>query len=276
MPIYQVIVLAIVQALTEFLPVSSQAHLWLVPWLFGWKDPGLTFDVALHAGTLVAVLIYFFRDWVQIIAHGFGLNIGGDLELKKNPGLLWLLAIASVPAGIAGLLLEKQAEANWRNPYLIGGMLIGIAIVMWTAERRSHGTKAMDQVGWADGLAIGVSQALALVPGTSRSGITITVGLFRGLTRETAARFSFLLSTPIIAGAALKKLWDIHKEGGIPADMRVPFALGAAVSGVLGAIVIAYFLRYLRHRSLMPFVYYRIIFGIIVIALAAFFRFTAG
>ena len=120
------------------------------------------------------------------------------------------------------------------------------------------------------------TQALALVPGTSRSGITITAGLFRGLTRETAARFSFLLSTPIIAGAALKKLWDIHKEGGIPADMRVPFALGAAVSGILGAVVIAFFLRYLRRSSLMPFVYYRIIFGIIVIALAAFFRFNAG
>jgi undecaprenyl-diphosphatase len=276
MPIYQVIVLAIVQALTEFLPVSSQAHLWFVPWLFGWKDPGLTFDVALHAGTLVAVLIYFFRDWVQIIAHGFGLNIGGDLELKKNPGLLWLLAIATVPAGIAGLLFEKQADANWRSPYLIGGMLIGIGILMWIAEWRPHGNKSIDRVGWSDGLMIGVSQALALVPGTSRSGITITAGLFRGLTRETAARFSFLLSTPIIAGAALKKLWDIHKEGGIPVDMRVPFAVGAAVSGILGAVVIAFFLRYLRRSSLMPFVYYRIIFGIIVIALAAFFRFNAG
>lgn len=272
MPLYQVIVLAVIQAFTEFLPISSQAHLWFVPWLFGWKDPGLTFDVALHAGTLVAVLIYFFRDWVQIIAHGLGLNAGSDLELKKNPGLLWLLAVASVPAGIAGLLFDKQAETNWRNPYLIGGMLIGIGILMWIAERRWHGNKSMDRVGWSDGLSIGVSQALALIPGTSRSGITITVGLFRGLTRETAARFSFLLSTPIIAGAALKKLWDVHKEGGIPADMQVPFAVGAVVSGVVGALVIAVFLRYLRRNSLMPFVYYRIIFGIIVIALAAFLR----
>ena len=276
MPIYQVIVLAIVQALTEFLPISSTAHLVLVPWLFGWKDPGLTFDVALHAGTLVAVLIYFFRDWVQIIGQGLGLNIGGDPQLKQNRNLLWLLAAASVPIGIFGYLFDKQADTNWRTPYVIGTMMILIGVLIWIAERRRVGDKSMDKISWGDGLAIGVSQALSVVPGTSRSGITIATGLFRGLNRETAARFSFLLSTPAIAAAVAKKLWDIHKEGGFPADMRVPFALGAAVSGVLGAVVIAYFLRYLRHRSLMPFVYYRIIFGIIVIALAAFFRFTAG
>jgi undecaprenyl-diphosphatase len=275
MPLYQAIVLAIIQAFTEFLPISSQAHLWFVPYLFGWKDPGLTFDVALHAGTLVAVLIYFFRDWVQIIAHGIGISAGSDPELKRNRMLLWLLALASVPAGIAGLLFDKQAETNWRSPYLIAGMLIGVGILMWMAERRAGGGKSMDRVSWGDGLIIGVSQALALVPGTSRSGITITTGLFRGLTRETAARFSFLLSTPIIAGAALKKLWDIHKEGGIPADMKTPFAVGTLISGVVGAVVIAVFMRYLRRNSLMPFVYYRIIFGIIVVALAIF-RVNAG
>jgi undecaprenyl-diphosphatase len=272
MPLYQAVVLAIVQALTEFLPISSQAHLWFVPWLFKWKDPGLTFDVALHAGTLVAVLIYFFRDWVQIIAHGFGINVGRDDELRKNQGLLWLLAIATIPAGVAGVLFEKQADTVWRTPYLIGAMLLVIGALMWMAERREQGHKSIDSVGWADGLWIGFSQALALIPGTSRSGITITTGLFRGLTRETAARFSFLLSTPVIAGAVLKKLWDIHKEGSFPHDMRVPFAVGTAVSGVAGALVIAVFLRYLRRNSLMPFVYYRIVFGIIVIALAAFFR----
>jgi undecaprenyl-diphosphatase len=275
MPLYQVIALAVIQAFTEFLPISSQAHLWFAPWLFGWKDPGLTFDVALHAGTLVAVLIYFFRDWIQIIAHGFGLNVGDDPELR-NRGLLWLLAIASVPAGIAGLLFEKKADTTWRNPYLIGGMLIGIGILMWIAERRSKGSKSMDKVDWSDGLWIGVSQALALIPGTSRSGITITTGLFRGLNRATAARFSFLLSTPVIAGAVLKKLWDVHKEGGFAPDMKTPFVVGTLVSGIVGALVIAVFMRYLRRNSLMPFVYYRIVFGIIVIALAAFFRFSAG
>ncbi len=271
MPIYQAIVLAVIQAFTEFLPISSQAHLWFVPWLLGWKDPGLTFDVALHAGTLVAVLIYFFRDWMQIIAHGFGMDVGTDLELRRNRALLWLLAVASIPAGVAGLLFEKKAD-TWRNPYLIGGMLIGVGILMWMAERQSRGDKSIDKIGWADSLWIGVSQAVALIPGTSRSGITITTGLFRGLDRATAARFSFLLSTPVIAGAVLKKLWDVHKEGGFAPDMRMPFAVGTAVSGVLGALVIAVFLRYLRRNSLMAFVYYRIVFGIIVIALAAFVR----
>jgi len=275
MPVYQAIILGIIQGLTEFLPISSTAHLALAPWLFGWKDPGLTFDVAMHAGTLVAVLIYFFRDWVQIVAQGFGLNIGNDAQLKQQRGLLWLLAVASIPIGFFGFLFDKQADTTWRNPYVIGTMLIVVGIVIWIAERRRVGDKTMAGINWGDGLAIGAAQALSIIPGTSRSGITITAGLFRGLSRETAARFSFLLSTPAIAAAVLKKLWDIHKHGGIAADMKIPFAAGIVVSGIVGTIVIAYFLRYLRHRSLMPFVYYRIVFGIIVIALAAFFRFTA-
>ena len=274
MPIYQVIVFAIIQAVTEFLPISSSAHLELAPWLFGWKDPGLTFDVALHVGTLVAILIYFFKDWVQIVGQGFGLNIGSDPELKKNRNLLWLIAAASIPIGVIGFMFNKQAESTWRNPYVIGSMLIVIGIVMWIADRRATGTKAMDKVDWGDGMWTGIAQALAVVPGTSRSGITITAGLFRGLNRETAARFSFLLSAPAIAAAALKKFWDIHKSGGIEPDMRVPFVLGIALSGILGAVVIAMFLKYLRRNSLMPFVYYRIVFGIIVIALAVF-RVTA-
>jgi undecaprenyl-diphosphatase len=274
MPIYQVIVLAIIQAVTEFLPISSSAHLELAPWLFGWKDPGLTFDVALHVGTLAAILIYFFKDWVQIVGQGFGLNIGNDPELKQNRGLLWLIAAASIPIGVIGYLFNKQAESTWRNPYVIGSMLIVIGIVMWIADRRAIGKKEMGNVNWADGMWTGIAQALAVVPGTSRSGITITAGLFRGMSRETAARFSFLLSAPAIAAAALKKFWDIHKSGGIPADMKVPFVLGIALSGILGAVVIAVFLKYLRRNSLMPFVYYRIVFGIIVIALAVF-RVTA-
>jgi undecaprenyl-diphosphatase len=275
MPIYQVIVLALVQALTEFLPVSSQAHLALVPWLFGWKDPGLVFDIALHVGTLVAVIAYFFKDWLQIIAEGFGLSFGNDPQIKRNPRLLWMLVLGTIPAGIAGLLFDKQAETKWRNPYLIAGMLIGVGLVMWLAERKVLGTKNIGQVSLTDAGIIGLSQALALVPGTSRSGITIATGLFRDLDRAASARFSFLLSTPIIAGAALKKLYDVHKTGGIPHEMHVPFLVGIIVSGVGGAFVISFFLRYLRRSSLMPFVYYRIAFGIIVIALAYLFRFTA-
>jgi undecaprenyl-diphosphatase len=276
MPIYQAVVLAIVQALTEFLPISSTAHLVLIPWLFGWKDGGLTFDVALHAGTLVAVIIYFFRDWVQIIGQAFGLNIGSDPDLRQNRNLLWLLAAGSIPIGIVGYLFDKQADTTWRQPYVIGTMLILVGIVMWIAERRRIGSKSMSTIQLNDGIAVGLAQAVSVIPGTSRSGATISAGLFRNMNRETAARFSFLLSTPAIGAAVLKKGWDIHKEGGIPADMKAPIVVGIIVSGLLGAIVIAFFLRYLRRSSLMPFVYYRIVFGIIVIALAAFFRFSAG
>jgi undecaprenyl-diphosphatase len=276
MPIYQAVVLAIVQALTEFLPISSTAHLVLIPWLFGWKDPGLTFDVALHAGTLLAVILYFFRDWIQIIGQAFGLNIGRDQDLKQNRNLLWLLAVASIPIGIFGYLFDKQADSTWRQPYVIGTMLIVVGIVMWIAEKRRIGSKSMSTIQMSDGIAVGLAQAVSVIPGTSRSGATISAGLFRNMNRETAARFSFLLSTPAIAAAVAKKAWDIHKEGGIPADMKLPIVVGIVVSGVLGAIVIAFFLRYLRRSSLMPFVYYRMVFGIIVIALAAFFRFSAG
>jgi undecaprenyl-diphosphatase len=276
MPIYQAVVLAIVQALTEFLPISSTAHLVLIPWLFGWKDPGLTFDVALHAGTLLAVILYFFRDWIQIIGQAFGLNVGRDQDLKQNLNLLWLLAAASIPIGIVGYLFDKQADTTWRQPYVIGTMLIVVGIVMWMAEKRRIGSKSMSTIQMSDGIAVGLAQAVSVIPGTSRSGATISAGLFRNMNRETAARFSFLLSTPAIAAAVAKKAWDIHKEGGIPTDMKLPIVLGIVVSGVLGAIVIAFFLRYLRRSSLIPFVYYRIVFGIIVIALAAFFRFSAG
>jgi undecaprenyl-diphosphatase len=276
MPIYQAVVLAIVQALTEFLPISSTAHLVLIPWLFGWKDGGLTFDVALHAGTLVAVIIYFFRDWVQIVAQGFGLNAGSDPDLKQNRSLLWLLAAGSIPIGIVGYLFDKQADTTWRQPYVIGTMLIVVGVVMWMAERRRIGSKSLSTIQLSDSIAVGLAQAVSVIPGTSRSGATISAGLFRNMNREAAARFSFLLSTPAIAAAVLKKFWDVHKEGGIPADMRAPIVVGIVVSGLLGAVVIAFFLRYLRRSSLMPFVYYRIVFGIIVIALAAFFRFSAG
>src|SRR5579862_588467 len=179
MPIYQVIVLAIVQALTEFLPISSTAHLVLVPWLFGWKDPGLTFDVALHAGTLVAILLYFFRDWVQIIGQGLGLNIGSDPQLKQNRNLLWLLAIASIPIGIVGYLFDKQADTVWRQPYVIGVMMVLVGIVLWIADRGHIGSKSLNAVHSGDAIVVGLAQAVSVIPGTSRSGATISAGLFR-------------------------------------------------------------------------------------------------
>src|ERR1017187_10355274 len=268
MPLLQVIVLAVVQGLTEFLPVSSTAHLYLTSWLFGWQVEGLDFDIALHLGTLLAVLLYFGADWVQIIAQGFGIRVRGNEELKHNHMLLWLLAAGSIPVGIAGLVFKKQAETAWRNPFVIGGMLIAVGVLMYLAENAGRRQRDLSSINLPDALAIGVAQALAVVPGTSRSGITISAGLFRNMTRESAARFSFLLSTPAIAAAAGKALYDMHKKGGLHGILNTDVLVGAAVSAITGCYVISWFLHYLRRSGLRPFVYYRIIFGIIVLALA--------
>ncbi len=270
MPLYQVIVLAIVQSLTEFLPISSTAHLALIPRLLGWNNPALNsldFDIALHLGTLAAVVIYFFRDWVQIALQGFGVRFDHDPEISHNRRLLWLLALATLPVAVLGYLLKHYAEGAWRSDYVIATSLIVIGVVMWLAERAGVFKKGLGEVSLADSLAIGASQALAIVPGVSRSGITISAGLFRGLDRAAAARFSFLLSTPALAGAAFSAWRDLHKHGAPALDTHV-LAIGVAVAAVTGWVVIALFLRFLRRHSLKFFVYYRIIFGIIILALA--------
>jgi len=277
MPLVQVIVLGIVQGLTEFLPISSTAHLALVPWLFGWTDPGLEFDIALHVGTLVAVLLYFFRDWLQILAQGLGMTVAGDPHLARNRKLLWLLAAGTIPAGVAGILFQRQAETTLRSPTVIASMMIGIGLVLWWADFSGRKQKDLGHVSSLDSISIGLAQALAIVPGTSRSGVTIAAGLLRNLDRTAAARFSFLLSTPIIAGAAGKDLWDLLKHGGgLAPEMRTAFLTGIAVSGIVGCLSIRFFLNYLRNHSLGFFVAYRIIFGIIVVALAHFFRYNGG
>jgi undecaprenyl-diphosphatase len=268
MPLIQVIILAIVQGLTEFLPVSSTAHLYLASALLGWKDEGLAFDIALHIGTLLAVLLYFFRDWVQIIAQGFGVRTERSGDLKHNHMMLWLLAIGTIPVGVAGLLFNKQAEGPWRNLYVIGTMLIVVGILMAFAEKVARKQRDLASVGMQDALAIGAAQALAVVPGTSRSGITITAGLFRGLTSESAARFSFLLSTPAIGAAAAKDLYEMHKNHALHVLLTTNYLAGITVSAITGCLVIAWFIHYLRHAGVRVFVYYRIVFGIIVLALA--------
>jgi undecaprenyl-diphosphatase len=268
MPLYQIVVLGIVQGLTEFLPISSSAHLYLTSWLFGWQTEALTFDIMLHLGTLVAVLLYFAGDWVQIIGQAFGLRVGHDAALRNNPGLLWLLAVGAIPVGIAGLLFEKQADTTLRNPYVMGTMLIVVGLVMWMAENSGRMARDLGMVTLGDSISIGLAQVFAIIPGTSRSGATISAGLFRNLDRETAARFSFLLSTPVIAAAAGKALHDIHKQHGLHDLLSMQFVLGVVVSAITGCVVIAWFLRYLHSSTLRPFIYYRIAFGIIVLALA--------
>src|ERR1039457_5942490 len=239
MPLLQVIVLAIVQGLTEFLPISSTAHLYLTSRLFGWQLEGLDFDIALHIGTLLAVLLYFARDWMQIVAQGFGIRMKGDDELQHNHMLLWLLGIGSIPVGIAGLVFHKQAETTWRSPFVIGGMLIAVGVLMYLADNAGQQQRDLSSINLPDAVTIGVAQALAVVPGTSRSGITISAGLFRNMTRESAARFSSLPSTPAIAAAAAKALYDMHKKGALHGLLHADFLVGVAVSALTGCLVIS-------------------------------------
>jgi undecaprenyl-diphosphatase len=284
LPIYQAIVLAIVQGLAEFIPVSSSGHLIIVRRLFGWNELSpaheLTFDVALHFGTLLAVLIYFRRTWFQIVRAAFGGKVvrfseasGSDANLspdeqRKERLLLWFLAIATIPGAIAGKLLESSAEDYFREHiFLIAGALIFVALLMWWGEKAGKLDKPLTRTSFGDSLIIGVAQAFALIPGVSRSGATITAGLFRNMTREAAVRFSFLLSTPIIAGAVLLKAHELHKEG-LPAGMQAPFIVGIIVSALVGYAAIAWLIRYLQSNSLRIFIIYRIVLGVIVIGLA--------
>jgi len=256
MPLYQAILLGIVQGLTEFLPVSSTAHLAIIPRLLGWSDPGLGFDIALHVGTLAAIFIFFFRDWVQVIANGFGFSYRGVQPDENSRSLLWFLIVATIPAALVGAKFNKYAEAQWRTFAVMGTAMVIIGIVMWLCDRAAERKQRLDDMTWTDALTVGISQALAIIPGVSRSGITISAGRIRYLNRESAARFSFLLSAPIIAGAALHDAWDLHKAGGLPATMRMPWAAGIVSSALVGIVVIGFFLQYLRRHSLSVFVWY--------------------
>ena len=265
MPLYQAIVLAIVQALTEFLPISSTAHLALVPWLLKWQDPGLTFDIALHAGTLIAVLVYFWREWLIMLGTLVGRKLANP-DQGYDRKLFGYLVLATFPAGLAGWFFEDAIKHQLRSPFVMASALIVVALVMLVGEKLSSHRRSMSEVTLLDAMLVGVAQAIALVPGVSRSGITMTAGLLRGMTRPTAARFSFLLSTPIIAGAALKEGIDVLRTG-LPDDMMMPFVVGTLVAGFFGYLVIAGLLRYLATNTFKIFIVYRLIFGVIVFLL---------
>jgi undecaprenyl-diphosphatase len=288
LPIYQAVVLAIVQGLGEFIPISSSGHLIIIRRLLGWNELSpaheLSFDVALHFGTLLSVLFYFRRTWFQIIRAALGgkvvrfsesaasdTSVTADLtveEQKEERMLLWFLAIATIPGAIAGKLLEHSAEDYFREHiFLIAGALIFVALLMWLGEKVGSLNKPLTRISFLDSLLIGIAQAFALLPGVSRSGSTITAGLFRNLTRDAAVRFSFLLSTPLIAGAALLKAHELRKEG-LPQDMQMPVLVGIIISALVGYAAIAWLIRYLRSNSLRPFIIYRIVAGVAVIALA--------
>ena len=252
-----ILILAIVQGLSEFLPISSSAHLILVPKLLGWQDQGLAFDVAVHVGTLIAVFYYFRVDLMKIFGDFF-------ISLKKKESygdsrMVWLAVIGTIPVGIVGLLFNNFIEETLRSPLIIAFSTIFFGFILWKADL-SHGDKKIDKIGIKEALLIGIAQAIALIPGTSRSGITITAALFLGFSRTTAARFSFLLSIPVIVLAGALEGLKLVK-----ADISVEWGtilLGIIFSAVSAYLCIFLFLRFIEKAGMLPFVIYRLILGI--------------
>jgi undecaprenyl-diphosphatase len=255
--VLQAIVLGIVQGLTEFLPVSSSAHLILVPWLLKWQeDPGLAFDVVLHLGTLLALIVFYWREWLEMVLS----LVNGDSVRRR---LLFLLIVASVPGAIIGVLLEKQAETIFRSPALIAVTLATLGLILWAADAFGSKKRKIDNLTLVDALLIGLSQALAIIPGVSRSGATITTARFLGIDRPDAANFSFLMATPIIAGAGLLEARKFFHSGLTP-----QLGWGFAASAVFGLIAIVWLLRYVRTHTYRPFAIYRIALAILVVIVA--------
>lgn len=258
MDLIQIVVLALVQGLSEFLPISSSAHLILVPVLTEWQDQGLAFDVAVHVGTLGAVISYFFKDikrmliaWVESITQR---------KMTPDAKLAWGIGLGTIPVGIAGLLFKDVIETTLRSPLVIAATAIIFGLLLWAADRFGKRLRDEYDMGWVDILLIGIAQALALIPGTSRSGATMTAALFLGFTRKAAARFSFLLSIPVIllGGGLLTK--DLL-ESAVPVDWMA-ISLGIALSFVSAWLCIHYFLKFLEKIGMLPFVIYRIVLGI--------------
>jgi undecaprenyl-diphosphatase len=256
MEIVKAIILGLVQGLTEFIPVSSSGHLLLAGRLLNFSGSGLLFDTALDIGTLVALFVYFWKDFVELAV---------DL-INKGPKakLAWFLIIATIPGVIAGILLQHAAETTFRSPQLVGMNLIVVAIIMWAADRYGSKNKHIDDITGTQAVSIGVAQAAALVPGVSRSGITMSAGLASGLDRVSATRFSFLLSAPIITGATAKVLISPSKWGMI-SHMAPEFIVGILAAGISGYWAIKFMLHYLSKHSLAPFVAYRIVAGILIV-----------
>ena len=262
MDVLEAIVLGVVQGITEFLPISSTGHLILVPWFLGWEAQGLAFDVALHIGTLFAVLWYFRKDWIAFARAGMRLVQGHRNE--PDARMVGLIVAATIPGALAGLLAEDLVETYLRSPLVVAFTLIALALVLIAAERNGRREKHLDGISWRDALVVGLAQALAIVPGVSRSGVTITAGLFRGMHRETAAHFSFFLSAPIIAGAGTKKVFDLLSDG-VTDDQIVMLGIGILTSAVVGYLAIGFLLRFLAKHTTYTFIYYRIALGIVVL-----------
>ena len=262
MTTFQALVLGLIQGLTEFLPVSSSAHLSLAPWLFGWQDPGLAFDVALHFGTLIAVVWYFRAEWGKLISAAISMLRNRKVQTVEEKRVLFLI-LASIPGAIGGLLLEKKAETVFRAPVLTASALIVMGVVLWAADRFSRMDRELTGMRWLDALLIGVSQVFALLPGVSRSGSTITTGRLLRFDRQSAAVFSFLMSMPIIAAAVVLKVPEVLRTSGFSA----PLVVGVVSAGVSSWLAIAILLRYVSRHSYGIFALYRVVLGVVVLVI---------
>jgi len=262
MTIIQSIIFGAIQGIGEFLPISSTAHLVLLPYFTGWKDPGLSFDIALHVGTLIAVLSFFWKDWLNIFTSAISSIKKEGIKGLKNELLLFLF-IGTIPGVIFGLLFEEKAATVFRSPILIAIALIFAGALLYWMDKKNKGTKELKDVTLTDSLLIGLSQALAIIPGVSRSGITITTGLFRKFNRANAARFSFLLSTPIIIGSALLKVPEL-----VSAGVNISLLAGILSSAIFGYLAIKYLLKFLEKFGYEIFFWYRLFLGIAIFIFA--------
>ncbi|HOG45215.1 MAG TPA: undecaprenyl-diphosphate phosphatase [Anaerolineae bacterium] len=282
MSLLQAVILGLVQGLTEFIPVSSSGHLVLVPWLFGWANPGLAFDAVLHLGTLVAVLAVFWRDWLTLAADWFAslrrrsvatadvTGVGRPVTSQGatavgQSAVAWALIVGTIPAVILGLAAEDFFESLFSSPGRVSALLLVTALILWAGERWAGAARRLEAIGLPQALLIGLAQGLAIAPGISRSGATMAAGRVAGFSREDAARFSFLLATPVIAGAGGLALLKLVKAGGL--QDALPLAVGFLVAAVSGYLVIRFLLSYLRRHSLLPFAAYCAVAGVLGIVL---------
>jgi undecaprenyl-diphosphatase len=272
MPLIQAILLGIVQGLTEFLPISSSGHLLLLPWGLGWEELESaslkkSFDVALHLGTLIAVIGYFRRDLLRYAVAGAGCLVHRRRPVQTDERLAWLLVLATIPAVLVGLVLESFIEEALGSPVVIGVSLIGFGLLLWWADR-STGVRPVEEMRLRDALLVGMAQTLALNPGTSRSGITMTAARRAGFGRDAAARISFLMSVPITAGAVTYKLAQLAREG-VPEGFVEPMIWGILTSAVAGWLAVWGTIRLVRTHTFVVFVIYRVALGTIVLAVVA-------
>ncbi len=263
MSILQALILGIVQGLTELLPISSSAHLYIIPWVLNWTNSATfneafeAFDVALHAGTLLAIVLFFFKDWIKLIVGGYNQVVKKKKSFEGK--MFWYLVIATIPGGAIGFLLDKFLEDALTTPIIIGIALIVMGIILYVVDKNAKSEVEYKDMTFKQTFLIGLSQALAFIPGVSRSGITMTTGRLLGIKRESVAKYSFLLSTPIVAGATLYKLKDFV--------VSVPFFIGILASFIVGVLVIKFLMNYLKKGSFKGFAIYRVIVGIAIILL---------